>query len=105
MKKYSPQQLQEFARKLKAEQDRLEPCLTYEQMLKVLGYEWDNSITRIMQRLVDAGLAKEIEFGEVGKKRYRILDAPQTHKNLKSVKDTYFPNRSLDELEGRTTKT
>lgn len=73
MKKYTHDQLQEFASKLKTEQDKLEPCLTYEQMARALGYNWDNSITRIMQRLVNAGLAKEVEFGEVGKKRYRIL--------------------------------
>lgn len=73
MQKYTEKQLKTFAEKLKAEQEKLEPHLTYDQMGKILGYKWDNSITRIMDRLVDAGLAKAIDFGEVGKKRYRIL--------------------------------
>lgn len=73
MKKYTYEQLKEFARKLRVEQEKLEPHLTYDQMGKILGYQWDNSITRIMDRLVDAGLAKAVDFGEVGKKRYRIL--------------------------------
>ncbi len=73
MQKYTEKQLQEFAKKLKAEQDKLEPCLTYEQMLRALGYKFDNSITRIWERLVSAGLAKEIPFGEGVKKRYRGL--------------------------------
>lgn len=70
---YTQKQLQEFAAKLKAEQDKLDPCLTYEQMGRTLGYKWDYSITKIMDHLVKAGLAKAIPFGEGEKKRYRIL--------------------------------
>ena len=72
MQKYTIEQLKEFAKKLKEEQEKLEPHLTYDQMGRVLNYKWDNSITKIMKRLVDAGLAKEVFFGDK-KKRYRIL--------------------------------
>ncbi len=72
MHKYTEDQLKEFARKLKDKQDELEPCLTYEQMLRALGYKHDYSITKIMRRLVDSGFAKEVEFDGV-RNRYRIL--------------------------------
>ena len=71
-KKYTEQQLVEFAKKLKAEQDKLEPHLTYDMMCHVLGYKSDYSVTKIVRRLVDAGLAQEVNFGD-GKNRYRIL--------------------------------
>ena len=74
MQKYTEQQLKDFAAKLKHEQDKLEPHLTFDQMCHILGYKYDQSITRIMDRLVKAGLAQAVYFGETKeKKRYRIL--------------------------------
>lgn len=73
MHKYTDEQLSQFAAKLKAEQDKLEPHLTYDQMLRILGYKSDYSVTKIVRRLVEAGLAQEVDFGD-GKKHYRMIE-------------------------------
>lgn len=64
--------IQEKARKLKEEQDKLTPYLTYSRMMEILDYSSPAPVQHLLNRMVKLGLAEEVEFGDK-QKRYRIL--------------------------------
>jgi hypothetical protein len=57
--------------KLKAEQDKLEPHLTIHRMREIIGYDGIGSTLYVIEKMVELGLAKKVEWGE--QKRYRFL--------------------------------
>ena len=63
--------IQEKARRLKEEQDKLTPYLTYSRMMEILNYKSPAPVQNLLERMVELGLAEEVEFGN--QKRYRIL--------------------------------
>jgi hypothetical protein len=65
------EELQTMYKKLKAEQDKLEPHLTISQMKSITGREGVGSLLNVLNQMVRHGLAKEVEWGE--QKRYRFL--------------------------------
>ena len=63
------EQLQEWRDKLKAEQDRLEPILTFERMGELIGRDkW--AMRHVLKLMEQRGMVEPVKFGL--KKRYSV---------------------------------
>ena len=63
-------QILDAHKKLKAEQEKLTPYLTFGMMRKILGYQSNSPVQNILSYMVEMGLVVEIEFGD--EKRYKF---------------------------------
>lgn len=68
----SPERMKEYHRILKEDQDKKIPFLSYKKMMEILNYKSPAPVQNLLERMVELGLAEEVEFGE-RQKRYRIL--------------------------------
>jgi len=66
----SEQEIQEIYKKLKAEQDRLEPVMPIRYMAGILG-SGNSHVQEALKELVKRKLVEKVKIG--GTQRYRIL--------------------------------